>query len=314
MTSHLKQWLDIDSLLMDSDDDQLMEEIMRDEVTKESFLAMIESATTGGDFLNIINLLPNSSQHYGHSLTMNAIIKIICQHSTFKDRCTGFYTTKVKAGKETKVVSTYNMLNQSNKELLCMMIREMTPSNGPWFEVVNLLKLCDEAFNEPAAAVSQKGMPTNRIACISHMLCDERFLACIIPITVGTEAAARPSELDQMKAMGRTKSDTVYDDIFMSHRSWLSDYKNPFSDGIFKGDLAGIQPHLATFKDDDAICSLVKSMVQKVEMVLKNHQQSGHHSSGDERLLEIKNSFISPRRKNVDMGIFIPSLCWKIRT
>jgi hypothetical protein len=113
---------DIDSLLMDSDDDQLTEEIMRDKVTKESFRAMNESATTGGDFLNIVNLLPNSSQCYGHSLTMNAIIKIICRHSTFKDRCTGFYTTKVKAGKEMKVVSTYNMLNQINKELLHMMI------------------------------------------------------------------------------------------------------------------------------------------------------------------------------------------------
>jgi hypothetical protein len=236
---------DIDSLLMDSDDDQLMEEIMRDKVTKESFLAMIESATTGGDFLNIINLLPNSSQRYGHSLTMNAIIKIICWHSTFKNWCTGFYTTKVKAGKETKVVSTYNMLNQSNKELLRMMKREMTPSNGPWFEVVNLLKLCDEAFNESTAAVSRKGMPTNRIACISHMLCDERFLACIIPITVGTEAASRPSELDQMKATGRTKSNA----------------ENPFSHGIFKYDLAGIQSHLATFKDGDAIRSLVKSTV-----------------------------------------------------
>jgi hypothetical protein len=68
---------DIDLLLMDSDDDQLMEEFIRDKVTKESFLAMIESATTGGDFLNIINLLPNSSQRYGHSLTMNAITNIV---------------------------------------------------------------------------------------------------------------------------------------------------------------------------------------------------------------------------------------------
>jgi len=48
----------------------------------------------------------------------------------------------------------------------------------------------------------------------------------------------------------------------------------------------------------------VISTVQKVETVLKNHKQSGHHSSGDERLLEIRNSFISPRGKNVDMGIF----------
>jgi hypothetical protein len=147
-------------------------------------------------------------------------------------------------------------------------------------------------------------MPINHIACISHMLCDERFLACIIPITVGTEATGRPAELDQMKAMGRTKSDVVYDDIYKSYRSWLSDYKNPFCDGLFKDDLAGIQPDLATFKDGGAIRSLVISTVQKVETVLKNHKQSGHHSSGNETLLEIRNSFISPREKNVHMGIF----------
>jgi len=48
----------------------------------------------------------------------------------------------------------------------------------------------------------------------------------------------------------------------------------------------------------------VISTVQKVETVLKNHKQSGHHSSGNETLLEIRNSFISPREKNVHMGIF----------
>ncbi len=68
------------------------------------------------------------------------------------------------------------------------MICEITPSNGPWFEITKLLKLCDEAFNESAASISRKGMPMNRIACVAHMLCDERFLACIIPLTVGMEA------------------------------------------------------------------------------------------------------------------------------
>ena len=118
---------------------------------------------------------------------------------------------------------------------------------------MNLLKLCDEAFNKSCASISRKGMPTHRIACISYMLCDERFLACIIPITVGTEATGRPAELDQMKATGRRKSDVVYDDIYKSYRSCLSDDKNPFCDGLFKDDLAGIQPDLATFKGGDAI-------------------------------------------------------------
>jgi hypothetical protein len=61
---------------------------------------------------------------------------------------------------------------------------------------------------------------------------------------------------------------------------------------------------LAVFKDRDAIQLLVKSTVQKVETILKNHQQSGHHSSGDERLLEIRNNFLSPKGKNVDTGFF----------
>jgi len=206
-----------------------------------------------------------------------------------------------------KVVSTYNTLNQSNKELLQSIIREITPSNCPWFEIINVLKLCNEAFNESAASMSRKGMPVNRIACVAHMLCDERFLACIIPLTVATEAAGRPGELDHMKATGKTKNDAVYADIYQSYKSWISDYNNPFGDGLFKEDLAGIQPHLAVFKefkDGDAIRSLVKTMAQKVETILKIHQQSGHHSRGEERLLEIRNSFLSPRGKNVGMGIF----------
>jgi hypothetical protein len=235
---------------------------------------------------------------------MNVIIKIISRHTTFKDRCTGFYTTKIKSDKETKVASTYNSLNQSNKELLWIMMREITPSNGPWFEMNNLLKLCDEAFNKSAPSISRKGMPKNRIACVAHMVCVERFLAFIIPLSVGTEAAGRPAEWDHLKATGKTKSDAVYADIHQSYQTWLSDYMNPFGDGLFKEDLAGIQPHLAVFKDGDAIQLLVKSTVQKAETILKNHQHSGHHSSGDERLLEIRNNFLSPKGKNVDMGNF----------
>jgi len=184
------------------------------------------------------------------------------------------------------------------------MIRETTPSNGPWFEVINLLKLCDEAFNESTASIARKGMPTNRIACVAHMLCDERFLACYIPLTVGTAAGARSAELDHIKSTGKTKSDAVYADVFNSYKPWVDEYKNPFLDGLFADVLSGIQPHLATFKDADAIHGLVRSTVQKVQTILKNHKQSGHHSSGDERLIEIRNSFLSPKGKNVDMGIW----------
>jgi hypothetical protein len=84
----------------------------------------------------------------------------------------------------------------------------------------------------------------------------------------------------------------------------VKDYKNPFVDGLFSKDLGAIQPHLATFKDGDPIRALVRSTAQKVETILKNHKQSGHHSSGDDRLLEIKNSFITHKGRNLDIGNF----------
>ena len=45
-------------------------------------------------------------------------------------------------------------------------------------------------------------------------------------------------------------------------------------------------------------------MVSRVETILRNHQQSRHHSSGNERLEEICNSFFSPKGKNVDIPFF----------
>jgi len=64
-------------VLESDDDDILAEETLEDKMTKESFLSMVENASEGGDILKILNLLPNSSQRYGHSLTMNALVKIL---------------------------------------------------------------------------------------------------------------------------------------------------------------------------------------------------------------------------------------------
>jgi len=203
------------------------------------------------------------------------------------------------------VLSTYNSLTKSNKSSLRDIIREIEPEKGPWDELLTLLCNCDEAFNESSAAITAKGLPLNRIACISHILCDEKFLACIIPLSdVPGSAAARPADLDQIKATGKTKIDVVYAEVHKSYKTWIKDYKNPFLDGQFSEDLGAIRPHLATFKDGAAVRSLVPSTVQKVETILKNHKQSGHHSSGDDRLLEIRNSFITNKGKNLDMGTF----------
>ena len=44
-------------------------------------------------------------------------------------------------------------------------------------------------------------------------------------------AAARPAELDQIKATGKTKIDVVYAEVHKSYKTWIKDYKNPFLDG-----------------------------------------------------------------------------------
>ena len=75
-----------------------------------------------------------------------------------------------------------------------------------------------------------------------------------------------------------------------------------FSGRYFFGGLRGNEASsIASFKDSYAIKGYVKTVVAKVETILKNHQQSGSHSSGDERLNEIKTSFLSPKGKSIDM-------------
>ena len=155
------------------DDDEVVQECIRDKITKQSYEAMLTRAATGQELLPIIDLLPNSSQRYGHSITMNAIIKIIGRHSAFKGNCDNFYTIKVKKGKETKVPATYNSLTLSNKLLMKEMVKQISPDHGPWHEVMQLLCNCNEAFDDSAAALRLVGMPANRTACIAHMLCDE---------------------------------------------------------------------------------------------------------------------------------------------
>jgi hypothetical protein len=146
-----------DNVGFEDDDDDATEEEMAVEtacnkIMKQSYNAMIDSATMGTDLLSIINLLPNSSQCYGHSLTMNALIKIIIRHPSFKDRSDNFYCVKVKKGKDTKVPSTFTSMNHGNKLSFKSMLQELKPDHGPWLEVVQVLRMCDEAFNESATA------------------------------------------------------------------------------------------------------------------------------------------------------------------
>jgi hypothetical protein len=85
----------------------------------------------GTDLLKIFDLLPNSSQRYGHSLSMNALIKIIIRHPVFCERASIFHTVKIKKGKETAVPSTFISLSPTNKQLLKGFVAEVNPANGP---------------------------------------------------------------------------------------------------------------------------------------------------------------------------------------
>ncbi len=122
----------------------------------------------------------------------------------------------------------------------------------------------------------------------------------MIPLSVAVQSQGRPALLDHQRATGRSPSVAAYDDIFNHYKEWKKDDANPFQKGIFLEDLGAMKPHLASFKDGNAI----KGYVAKVETILKNHQQSGSHSSGDERLNGIKTSLLSPKGKNVEMCYF----------
>jgi hypothetical protein len=99
---------------------------------------------------------------------------------------------------------------KENKGILKSLIHQISPNNGPWFEVTQLLWSCNAAFNESAATARKAEMPANHIARISHMLCDECVVACLIPLSTSIMADERPAMLDQQKATGRSKSEAAY--------------------------------------------------------------------------------------------------------
>ena len=111
---------------------------------------------------------------------MNAVIKILCRSPTFKDQCESFYAVKVKKGVETKVPSTFIGLSPSLQSSVFNVVSQLTPTHGPWDKVKQLLTHCDEAFNESTSLAKQAGMPANRIACVYHMLTDERVIFFVV--------------------------------------------------------------------------------------------------------------------------------------
>jgi hypothetical protein len=118
-------------------------------------------------------------------------------------------------------------------------------------------------------------MPANQIACIAHMLSEERVVACLIPISKSILPGQRHAVLDQQKATGRSKVAACYDDIFSNYWQWQKEYVNPYKDGPFSEDLRSFHPSLAIwFKDGNEVKQLVTKVVNKVETILKNQLQA----------------------------------------
>jgi hypothetical protein len=88
-------------------------------------------------------------------------MKIISCDSAFRSNCDNFYSTKVKKGKETKVPAKKKKVPE-----MYNMVKQLSPTHGPWHEVVQLLHNCDEAFNDSAAALRLVGMPAYHTACL----------------------------------------------------------------------------------------------------------------------------------------------------
>jgi hypothetical protein len=55
------------------------------------------------------------------------------------------------------------------------------------------------------------------------MLCDEKILAHIIPLTDVVEPAARHTELNQIKDTRKMKIDAVYADVHKCYKIWIKE-------------------------------------------------------------------------------------------
>jgi hypothetical protein len=125
-----------------SSEDEVEEE-EAESMTRERFLERVNGATNGMHLLELLTFLPNTAQRWGHSITMNAIIKILCRSPIFKEQCESFYAVKVKKGVETKVPSTFIGLSPALQSAVFNVVSQLTPTHGPWDQVTQLLRHCE---------------------------------------------------------------------------------------------------------------------------------------------------------------------------
>jgi len=137
-----------------------VEEEEAESMSRERFIKKVNNASNGDDLLDVLALLPNTAQRWRHSITLNAIIKILCHSPIFKDQCDSFHAVKVKKGVDTKLLSTFNSLSPSLESSLLNVLSPVSPTNGPWEQSTQLLCHGEEAFDE-SAAPKTASMPAN---------------------------------------------------------------------------------------------------------------------------------------------------------
>jgi hypothetical protein len=259
--------------------------------TKATFLALVDNATTGNDLLRIIDLLPNSPLKSGHSITMNAIIKLLCRHSRFQENASVLMVPKIKKGVETMTTSTFTNLSNELKTHVRNLVSCVTPVHGPWLDIKHILRACNVAFEESVIYNRKIGAPANRIACMSHMLCDERVRVLLVTAT-------------ENKPISTARMNEVFNEMYQHYEDWQQEYINPFVCGNYAAELSNFEPHNATFKDGSEIKQNLTLVINKVDSMIKTHKKNVLQKTDEERIQDIRNSFFSPKCKDVEIAFF----------
>jgi hypothetical protein len=243
---------------------------INEKMTKEKFvLLIIDDAMDRNDLLALTEKLLISPKSYGHSLTMNGIVKLICRHPMFADQ--KHKLMNIKKGGTNPTPSTFIGLSHEMKSRnVKYLITTISPVGGPWTEIVAALRKSSLGFDVTQTNNNQKmGVNANRIACITHMLLDERVKAVILtlaqPVIIRVN---QPAMLDQYKNTGVSLHQSVYNEIFRN----IDDRKNDYANDLVLNhpDLELYNPSAATFNNGAEIKSLISTLASFVAETDRN--------------------------------------------
>jgi hypothetical protein len=145
---------------------------------KEIFAMHLETASNGYDLWECIQMLPSCREKWGHAITMNNIIKTISRHSYFREQQHLLTAPELtKKGTAKTLILTYGGMNKEIQEHVKQLVFLMSPEQGSWVAVINILSTCDVAFSDEVLVNKKISVPSQRIACIAHMMKDPEVKA-----------------------------------------------------------------------------------------------------------------------------------------